>query len=210
MNTRLIARSLARPALALAAAAALLLGSGATGSAAEAEAPVPVDVRPGAVGKSVPRAGGDPASVAPLGVNAFGWLKNANSGRCLAVPGGSHQPAEGLIQWGCGSWADHYWDIRHEVTTGDGRRWYSVRNMNSGMCLSVDAASTADYARATQYPCGLYVDQYWTLRYDSTKQANQFVNWNSGKCLAVQNGSKNDGAAVIQFGCGGWLDHFWK
>ncbi|MEU2242176.1 RICIN domain-containing protein [Streptomyces sp. NPDC018338] len=209
MNTRLIAGALARPALALAAAAALLLGTGAPGSAAETESPAPAPAA-----KPVPRPGADPEAVAPLGVNAFGWLKNHNSGRCLAVPGGSHQPAEGLIQWGCGSWADHYWDIRYEGD-GDGERWYSVRNMNSGMCLSVDAARTTDFARATQYPCGdanqaLFVDQYWALRYNSAKQANQLVNWNSRKCLAVLDGNKNDGAAVIQYGCGGWNDHYWR
>ncbi|MEU7074860.1 RICIN domain-containing protein [Streptomyces narbonensis] len=209
MNTRLTAGSLARPALALAATAALLLGTGSPGSAAETGSPAPAPAA-----KPVPRPGADPEAVAPLGINAFGWLKNHNSGRCLAVPGGSHQPAEGLIQWGCGSWADHYWDIRYEGD-GDGERWYSVRNMNSGMCLSVDAARTTDFARATQYPCGdaneaLFVDQYWALRYNSAKQANQLVNWNSRKCLAVLDGNKNDGAAVIQYGCGSWNDHYWR
>ncbi|MFI9745071.1 RICIN domain-containing protein [Streptomyces sp. NPDC052494] len=204
MNTRLIAGALARPALALAAAAALLLGTGTPGSAAEAETRAPAPAA-----KPVPRPGADPRAVAPLGINAYGWIKNYNSGLCLAVPGGSQQPAAQLNQFGCGTWNDHYWEIRYE---GDGRgeRWYSVRNKNSGMCLSVDAASTADLAPATQYPCGLYVDQYWALRYDSAKQANRFVNWNSGKCLAVLGGSTNSAAAVIQYGCGTWLDHYWR
>ncbi|GEB62063.1 RICIN domain-containing protein [Streptomyces gardneri] len=215
MNTRSMVRSLSRPALALAAAAALLLGTGgpssaagaAAGAAAERPAPAPA-------AKPVPRPGADAQSVAPLGINAYGWIKNYNSGRCLAVPGGSQQPAEGLIQWGCGTWNDHYWEIRYEGD-GDGERWYSVRNKNSGMCLSVDAARTNDFARATQYPCGnaneyLFVDQYWALRYNSAKQANQFVNWNSRKCLAVLDGNKNDGAAVIQYTCGTHLDHYWR
>ncbi|MEU4065285.1 RICIN domain-containing protein [Streptomyces wedmorensis] len=213
MNTRQIDRSLARPALAFAAAAALVLGSGATGSAAEEKAPAPASARyvvpGGTVAKPVPRPGVDPASVAPLGINAYGWIRNHNSNLCLAVPGGSQAPAAQLNQFGCGTWADHYWEVRYE---GDGRgeRWYSVRNKNSGMCLSVDAAGTADFVPATQYPCGLYVDQYWALRYDSAKQANQFVNWNSGKCLAVLDGSKNSTAPVIQYTCGGWADHYWR
>ncbi|MER8044776.1 RICIN domain-containing protein [Streptomyces sp. NPDC094032] len=206
MNARPMFRTLAGPALALAAATALLLGTGApssaAGSAAERQSPAPS-------AKPVPRPG-----ISPLGTTAYGWIRNYNSNKCLAVPGATQQPAARLIQWTCGANTDHYWEIRYEGE-GDGESWYSIRNKNSGMCLSIDAAQTGDYAPATQYFCGnatehLFVDQYWALRYDSARQANQFVNWNSRKCLAVLGAATNDGASVIQWTCGSNPDHYWR
>ncbi|MBT2385880.1 RICIN domain-containing protein [Streptomyces sp. ISL-11] len=140
-------------------------------------------------------------------IATFRHLTNAGTGQCLAVPGGSKQQGIGLIQWGCGGWADHDWDLQPHVI--DGTRYYKVVNHNSGQCLAVPGGSRENGTQVIQWPCGDWRDHFWRL--DSVA-ANKYrvVNRNSDQCLAVEGGSRTAGARVIQWPCGNYPDHFWQ
>ncbi|MFF0430050.1 RICIN domain-containing protein [Streptomyces sp. NPDC004520] len=136
-------------------------------------------------------------------------LVNANSGRCLSVPGAATSFAY-LNQFSCNNYADQFWYLKYQDMK-QGVAWYTIRNRHSGLCLSVDAAQTENFARATQYPCGVYADQFWRIDdYDANTRGYHVKNWNSGKCLAVLDGSQQEAASVIIYQCGSWPDHYWR
>jgi Ricin-type beta-trefoil lectin domain-like len=85
-------------------------------------------------------------------------IRNAQSGMCMAVDGGTTTPGPYVIQWPCGSWSDHYWRI---VDVGGGL--YRIINHNSQLCLGVDGGSTAEGALLIQWPCGPWADHFWRL-----------------------------------------------
>ncbi|MFB7619300.1 RICIN domain-containing protein [Kitasatospora sp. NPDC056181] len=153
-----------------------------------------------------------PSKEQPVG--SYGHLVNARSGLCLAVPGGSREPAVQLNQFTCGGWSDHFWSLTYRGTA-EGVPWYSIENKNSHMCLSVDAARKDDFAPITQFPCGLYPDQYWTtsgvefMEDGRVISGDSLVNWNSKKCLAILDGSTANTAPAIQYTCGFFGDHVW-
>ncbi|WP_345033873.1 serine/threonine protein kinase [Streptomyces sannanensis] len=140
-----------------------------------------------------------------------GWfrLTNAASRMCLSVPDGSTKAAEGIVQAECGGGPEQFWQLTEEGRGSSGTV-YSIRNGNSGLCLSVDAARKEEGVVVTQYLCGdedgLFPDQYWTFRYDTTYRAWQLISRNSGKCVAVRDGGGNLEQA-LQLSCGSdaWL-----
>ncbi|MER5312164.1 RICIN domain-containing protein [Streptomyces sp. NPDC002773] len=143
-------------------------------------------------------------------VGAFTHVKNGRSGLCLAVPGGSHGAAVQVNQFTCGNWNDHYWQLTLEFSTPQGAGWYSIRNFNSGQCLSVDAARQDENAPVTQYPCGSpapYVDQYWHPAGVAMTENGRvvegwiLVNYNSRKCVGIQGGSSANTAPAVQVDC---------
>ncbi|MFF4160664.1 RICIN domain-containing protein [Streptomyces sp. NPDC001678] len=174
----------------LAAAAALLLTSGVTTASATTQQDT---------GKSERRA--------QKGAEIYSWVRNANSGQCLAVPGGSTENGKGLIQWGCGTWNDHYWYFERAFSSGD-LVYYRVRNLNSGQCLAVPGASTTAGTQVIQWPCSTWPDHYWGIEY--TSRGARLVNWNSKQCLAIPGASTAQGEKVIQWPCGTWPDHYWN
>jgi hypothetical protein len=139
---------------------------------------------------------------------SYDHIINDNSGQCLAVPGGSTDAGTGLIQWPCGTWADHYWAAQYQFTDSAGIYWYHIRNLNSGQCLAVPGASTSAGVQVIQWPCGTWADHYWAIVYDSTGKIH-IINYNSGQCLAIPGASTAAGTAVIQWPCGTWPDHYW-
>ncbi|GHF58198.1 hypothetical protein GCM10010218_44590 [Streptomyces mashuensis] len=147
------------------------------------------------------------AAASPALPDSYGWVRNANSAHCLAVPGGSTQNGIGLIQWGCGGWQDHYWQFEYAFSSG-GRSYYHVRNLNSRQCLAVPGASTTPGTQVIQWPCGDWKDHFWGVEY--TNKGKRLVNWNSGQCLAVPGASTVQGEKVIQWPCGDWPDHYWN
>ncbi|WP_030248472.1 RICIN domain-containing protein, partial [Streptomyces sp. NRRL S-350] len=59
-------------------------------------------------------------------------------------------------------------------------------SVNSGKCLDVTGASTADGAQIVQWSCGTdKPNQQWTLVPVAGSGAVQLVSVNSGKCLDV-------------------------
>ncbi|WP_190108631.1 RICIN domain-containing protein [Streptomyces cinnamoneus] len=174
----------------LAATAALLLTSGVTAASA-----------------STPQDTAKPERRTQNGADSYGWVRNANSAHCLAVPGASTDNGKGLIQWGCGTWRDHYWQFEYAFSSG-GMSYYRVRNYNSGQCLAVPGASTTAGTQVIQWPCGTWPDHYWGIEY--TNKGKRLVNWNSRQCLAVPGASTAQGEKVIQWPCGTWADHYWN
>ncbi|MBP0454166.1 RICIN domain-containing protein [Kitasatospora sp. RG8] len=90
----------------------------------------------------------------------------------------------------------------------------TIRNTNSGRCLSVPAAST-EFAYLNQFHCGVYVDQVWNLVYageSGGKAWYKIVNVNSGLCLSVDAASQDDWALITQYPCGTPLypDQYWR
>ncbi|MFI0986422.1 serine/threonine protein kinase [Streptomyces exfoliatus] len=138
-----------------------------------------------------------------------GWIRltNAASRMCLAVPDGSTQAAEGLVQARCNGGPEQFWELTKE--SGGSGTVYSIRNGASGQCMSVDAARKQEGALVTQYLCGnengLFADQFWTFRYDGSHRAWQLVSRNSAKCVAVREGG-GDMEQALQLACGsaGW------
>lgn len=153
------------------------------------------------------------------GVGGYAHITNGRSDLCLAVPGGSMEPAAQLNQFTCGEWDDHFWVLQLAFTTDNGSRdWYTIQNQNSGMCLSVDAARKDNFAPVTQYPCGwpaAYVDQYWALNGKGMIENGKAIegwgleNYNSRKCLAIKDGSTASTAPAVQYDCGWYGDQIW-
>ncbi|MGC0318422.1 RICIN domain-containing protein [Kitasatospora acidiphila] len=79
----------------------------------------------------------------------------------------------------------------------------TATNVNSGKCLDVTGASTADGAQVLQWTCGSgKANQQWLLQPVAGSSAVQVVSVNSGKCLDVTGASIDDGAQVVQWTCG--------
>jgi hypothetical protein len=128
---------------------------------------------------------------------------NNNGTKCAAIPGASKAQGERVIQWGCGTWPDHYW---YFVDAGNGL--YKIVNNNSNMCLAIPGASKAQGEGVIQWPCGNWPDHYWYF-VDAGNSRYRIVNNNSNMCLAVPGASGSDGVQLIQWPCGDWPDHFW-
>ena len=129
-------------------------------------------------------------------------LLNARSAECLAVGGGSRQQGATVIQWGCDGQNKQQWvvDTSNTKVGGDGRTYYHIVNVNSGMCLAVPGGSTAWNLQLIQWPCGSWNDHYWSLD-NGTGTQGLMRNYNSSLCMAVGGASLTQGAPVIQWGC---------
>ncbi|GAA2933630.1 hypothetical protein GCM10020221_31720 [Streptomyces thioluteus] len=141
------------------------------------------------------------------GADGYGWIRNANSAHCLAVPGSSMENGRGLIQWGCDVWRDQQWQFEYAFSSG-AISYYRVRNDNSGQCLAVPGASTTAGTQVVQWPCGTQPDHYWGVEY--TANGKRLVNWNSRQCLAVPGASTAQGDKVVQWPCNTLPDHYWN
>ena len=134
----------------------------------------------------------------------WGRLKNANSGKCLNIPGGDTSWGAKVTQFTCGTWTDHYWSW--EWREGD---FFWIRNRKSGLCLAVPGGTTERDVQLIQWPCGdpRFEDHLW--RYQEYPIGDNIINKHSGQCVGVRGGDGADNAPVIQFPCGSWRDHFW-
>ncbi len=148
-----------------------------------------------------------PATAAPtdtIGPAAAYHILNLNSNQCVGVPGGNHDAGSNLIQWPCGPWADHFWDL---VYVGDG--WYRLVNVNSRQCMAVPGGSWDPGTTVIQWPCGPWLDHFWRLEATGGGWYH-IINRNSNQCLAVPGGSTFNGERLIQWPCGTWRDHYWR
>jgi hypothetical protein len=76
-----------------------------------------------------------------------------------------------------------------------------ITNINSGLCLNVARASTADNAPVIQYTCQ---NTFTNDRWAAVTNPNGYFwikNENSGLCLNVAGASTADNAPVIQYTC---------
>lgn len=79
---------------------------------------------------------------------------------------------------------------------------YTLVNRNSGKCLDVNGASTADGANVQQWTCNGGQNQRW--RVEDAGGYSRLVNVQSGKVLDVANCGSADGANVQQWA---WLNN---
>jgi hypothetical protein len=80
---------------------------------------------------------------------------------------------------------------------------------HSGKCLDITSNSTADSARALQWPCGSGANQRFSVQSLGTGY-HRLVARHSGKCLDVSGNSTADGATVLQYTCGGANNQQWQ
>jgi hypothetical protein len=86
---------------------------------------------------------------------------------------------------------------------------YTIKNVNSNLCVDVDASSTADGAVIQQYTCNMTGAQSFTLT-DRGGGYYNIVNTNSGKCVDVAALSTADGAIIHQWTCGTGQNQQWQ
>ncbi|KPI02595.1 Ricin B lectin [Actinobacteria bacterium OK074] len=130
-------------------------------------------------------------------------LENSWSEKCLAIPNSSTASGEGAIQWTCETTNyDQLWGF-YKVAGGDNNR-YEIKNLNSGMCLAMPNASTANGTQAVQWPCSGDSEQIWIQ--DSSYRLR---NLHSDKCLAIPNSSTANGTEAIQWTCENVYDQLW-
>jgi hypothetical protein len=89
---------------------------------------------------------------------------------------------------------------------GDG--YVRVVNQNSGKCLDVASASTADGANVIQYACGGGANQQW--QWQAVGSYSRLVARHSGKCLDVVGSGTGDGADIQQYTCGSGANQQWS
>jgi hypothetical protein len=80
---------------------------------------------------------------------------------------------------------------------------------NSGKCVDVVSASTADGAEIAQYGCSGGGNQRWEFR-DLGTGYYQIVAGHSGKCLDVDAASTANNARIIQWTCGSGQNQQWQ
>jgi hypothetical protein len=80
-------------------------------------------------------------------------VKNANSGRCLAMPGASVADGTQAIQWTCNGGKEQVW-IHDSLDR--------LRNLNSDKCLAIPASNPDIGTKVIQWTCSANTDQRWT------------------------------------------------
>ncbi|MEU6348595.1 RICIN domain-containing protein [Streptomyces sp. NPDC047072] len=80
-------------------------------------------------------------------------VRNANSNRCLAIPGANPADTTQAIQWTCTTGTEQVWT--HDSL---GR----LRNLATDKCLAIPGSTTTIGAKAIQWPCSTNTDQRWT------------------------------------------------
>lgn len=141
-------------------------------------------------------------------------IVNHRSLLCLDVVSASTASGANVQQFRCHYGPNQQWDIVPNVTPNfepDGT--YLLINRNSGKCLDVVNASTANGANVQQFTCHRGANQRWLIRSDQGRGAHansyRFVNVASGKCLDVVDASTANHANVQQFSCHGGDNQRW-
>lgn len=143
------------------------------------------------------------ALAGPANADTAQVVRNHVSDGCLAVPNASTANGTGVIQWTCNPLSfDRMWDVDW-VSGGNGDR-YTFKNHNSGKCLAMPNASTANGTQAIQWTCNGSSEQQWIV--DSI---GRIRNVNSDKCLADPNSSTTNGTEVVQWTCTTNSDQLW-
>ncbi|GLW07139.1 hypothetical protein Misp01_22690 [Microtetraspora sp. NBRC 13810] len=79
-------------------------------------------------------------------------FRNALSGKCLDVPGGTPTAGAQLVQWSCHP-AGHAHQVHQRFEAVPAGDTYKITSAANGLCLDVDGVSQADGARVIQWNC---------------------------------------------------------
>ena len=125
---------------------------------------------------------------------------NQTSGMCVDVAGGSTADGANVQQWSCnGNPQQRYQFIPTTIAAGSklpmGR--YTLVSLNSGKCLDVTGASTADGANVQQYSCNGTGAQAYDLMVEDNYY--HLVNANSGMSVDVLGSGTANGTNVDQW-----------
>jgi hypothetical protein len=133
-------------------------------------------------------------NLAQAGTNAGYQIRTAYQGaRNLAILGGSSDSGAPLVIWDTPGTGEEIFQLTLQA---DGS--YSIVSANSGKCLDVPGASTADNVNIQQYDCHSASNQRWRITplNTTTSFGMNLIAQHSGKCLDVAGGGT--GAATIQ------------
>ncbi|MEH2280973.1 MAG: RICIN domain-containing protein [Nostoc sp.] len=103
-------------------------------------------------------------------------IRSRSSNKCLTVLNASKEKYARVIQYPCNGGANAQWlpvrvsrprlSVQSVLNGPPNPDWYTLRNLNSGMCLTVLNARTSNNAQLMQYPCeGLQNNFVWTWFY---------------------------------------------
>jgi glucose/arabinose dehydrogenase len=134
-----------------------------------------------------------PAADAPARTNRL--LVGAQSGRCVDVPGASHEPATSLIIWDCHGQDNQRWTL--PAVGGSG----AVR-VYGDMCM--DAGVAANGTRVRIQPCTGAAAQRWAATAAGELRAH------SGRCLDAEGMRIENGAEVQVWDCHGGANQRWE
>ena len=113
-------------------------------------------------------------------------------GKCLDVVSSSTASGALVQLFPCTTYNNQKWQ---KVSASGGYQW---RNVNSNLCLAVDAASTAQGARMVQLACNANA-QSQVIAWSGTSLVIQ----HNKQCVDIYGGSTANGAQVIQWPCHG-------
>jgi hypothetical protein len=130
------------------------------------------------------------------------YLKNYNSGLCLAAWGGSMSPGTPIIQWDCDHTESQVWMwLPYSSPTPQ-----IVNFFNQDKCIGVEGASTELRAPLILWDCNGSSDQKWWFAeqpaYSMPGAGDCYMikNINSGMIMAVPLSSTQPGETIIQYG----------
>jgi len=92
---------------------------------------------------------------------------------------------------------------------GPGGQVTTITNRNSGKCVDVVSASSADGAEIIQWDCHGGTNQQWETRAVGDGHV-QLVSRHSGKCLDVDGASTANNARAILWSCNGGTNQQWQ
>ncbi|MFD1147506.1 RICIN domain-containing protein [Saccharothrix hoggarensis] len=158
-----------------------------------------------AVAAAAPAASANTATANATAAAFTAKVVNANSDKCLAIPGGTSREFTQAIQFSCYPPGDSKeWRVSRLYTDGYGNPVYGLENVASGLCLSIAVESTSNGAQVWQEDCSASPFQKWA--YD---KGIRLRNVATGKCMAVPNGWQSDGVGIIQWPCGTGAEQRW-
>jgi hypothetical protein len=130
-------------------------------------------------------------------------IENVRSGLCLTIQGASTATNALALQYTCNTTAPYNEDWwLEDLSPGD--NWYHFVNGHSGLCLTVQGASTANNARTLQYPCDYSApyNEEWLLEDLSPYNSHVHLrNRHSNKCLTIQSASLSNNALAVIYTC---------
>jgi len=137
-------------------------------------------------------------TITPRGIGLS--LIAKHSERCVDVADASTANNANVQQFDCSEGLNQKWSIG-STTVASGVSYFSLVSSQSGKCLDVAGASTANNANVQQFTCNGGDNQKWQMVENSDGYVT-LKNKLSAKCLDVAGASTANNANVQQFTCG--------
>jgi hypothetical protein len=126
-----------------------------------------------------------------------------HSGKAMALPQSTTQTSARVGQYTYGANAWQQWQFQDA-----GSGYWRIVNRQSGQCLDVVGASTADNVDLIQYTCGSGTNQQFQMVANGSYF--QLRARHSGKCVDVPAASTADGVVLKQYTCGTGTNQQWS